>query len=236
MRFVRKLGRLGPLAAFTALGPLVGATVLAASSETWFPPLEAAGAGAVPCVMFGTVLLAGLSLVPTHASSLVAGLLFGVTGGTLVAVAGVLGAALLGFFVVRRIVGERFLQQLAAHPRASAVHTDLLRRGAARAALFIALIRLSPVMPFAATNLLIAASGVRPWAFLAGSLVGLAPRIVAVVLAGAGLADLDLSQAADQRVVIVGGVATIAALAVIGALSRRALARAHPAPPLSGRP
>jgi uncharacterized membrane protein YdjX (TVP38/TMEM64 family) len=225
LRLLGSLGALGPLAAFTALGPLAGATVLAATSERWYPPLEALGLGAMPWVIGATVVLAGLSLMPTHATSLVAGLLFGSVTGILVALGGTLGAALLGFVVVRRVVGERLLEQLAHSPRARAVHDDLLRRSGWRAASIIALVRLSPLMPFAATNLLMAALGVRAWVFVAGTLVGTAPRIVAVAIAGAGLAELDLSTARDARVAAIGLATTVVALAVIGWLAKRALAR-----------
>lgn len=226
LALVRRLGPLGPLAAFTALGPLAGATVLAATSERWYPPLEALGHGAVLWLIGATVVLAGLSLMPTHATSLVAGLLFGSFTGVVVALVGTLGAALLGFFVVRRLVGERVLEQLAHSPRASAVHDDLLRRSGWRAASIIALVRLSPIMPFAATNLTMAALGVRAPVFVVGTLIGIAPRVVAVVIAGAGLAELDLSTTGDARLAAIGLAATILALVVIGWLAKRALARA----------
>ncbi len=223
---LRRLGPIGPLAVFTALGPLAGATVLAATSERWYPPLEALGLGAAPWLIGATVVLAGLSLMPTHATSLIAGLLFGSAIGILVALLGTLCAALLGFVVVRRLVGERLLEQLAQSPRASAVHDDLLRRSGWRAASIIALVRLSPIMPFAATNLTMAALGVRARVFVTGTLVGIAPRIVAVVIGGAGLAELDLSTTADARLAAIGLAATVLALVVIGWLAKRALARA----------
>jgi uncharacterized membrane protein YdjX (TVP38/TMEM64 family) len=226
LRSLGQLGPLGPLAVFTALGPLAGATVLAATSQHWYPPLAALGLGAVLWLIGATVVLAGLSLTPTHATSLVAGLLFGATTGIAVALAGTLGAALLGFSVVRRIVGERLLDQLAHSPRARAVHDDLMRRSGWRAASILALVRLSPLMPFAATNLLMAALGVRARVFIVGTLVGISPRIVAVVIAGAGLAELDLSTTADARLAAIGLVATVGALGVIGWLAKRALARA----------
>lgn len=226
LRALRALGSLGPLAAFTAVGPLAGAAVLAATADRWYPPLEALGLGAVPWLIGATVVLAGLSLTPTHATSLVAGLLFGSAMGIAVALAGTLGAALLGFVVVRRVVGERVLDQLAHHPRARAVHDDLLRQSGWRAASILALVRLSPLMPFAATNLVMAALGVRARVFVAGTLVGIAPRVVAVVVAGAGLAELDLTTSADARLAIIGLTATVVALVVIGRLAKRALVRA----------
>ncbi len=222
----RGLGAFAPLALFTAAGPAVGAVVLAATAERWFPVLEGLGGVGVVWVVVGTVVLAGLSLVPTHAASLVAGLLFGVGGGLAVALAGILGAALVGFHVARRLVGARAEEALLARPRARAVHDELLLRSGARAVGLIALVRLSPVMPFAATNLLLATSAVPVSSFLAGSAVGLLPRIAAVVVAGAGMSTLDLGAAADRRLLVVGLVATLVALGIAGRLARRALQRA----------
>ena len=59
--------------------------------------------------------------------------------------------------------------------------------------------------------------------FLLGSVVGLAPRVVAVAVAGAGLAQLDLSRGADLRLAVLGAVATVALLVVLWAVGRRAL-------------
>lgn len=221
----RALGALGPIAVFTAVGPGVGAVVLAATSGWWFPPLEALEVGAVPAVLTATVALAGLSLAPTHAASLVAGMLFGAVGGTAVALAGVLGAALLGFFVVRRVAGTRVVEHIVARPKAKAVHDELLRRGTVRAAGFLALVRLSPAMPFAATNLLMAACAVPAPAFVLGTVLGISPRVVAVAVAGSGLAELDLTRAADARLAVVGAAATVVALVGIGVVARRALGR-----------
>jgi len=231
----RELGAFAPLALFTAAGPAAGAVVLAATSGAWFPWLAGLGGAAAPVTVLLTVVLAGLSLVPTHAASLVAGLLFGASAGlgvgVSIALAGILGAAVVGFVVARRCVGARATAALLARPRARAVHDELLVRSGGRAVLLIALVRLSPVMPFAATNLLLAASGARLWTFLLGSGLGLLPRIAAVVAAGAGMSTLDLSAAADRRLLSAGVAATLLALVLAGRIARRALLRAVAATP-----
>ncbi len=228
---ILELGAIGPLAAFMVLGPLAGALVLVATAETWYPPLERlSSAGALAAIVVATVVLAGLSLVPTHATSLVAGMRFGAVSGTGAALLGIVGAAALGFLVLRRLTRDRALLLLDRRPRAAAVHRALVeRRG--RTIGLIALVRLSPVMPFAGTNLVMAAAGVRLREFLIGSVLGQAPRVVAVVVAGAGLSELDLSESGDVRLAVVGGVATVAALVVIGRVARRALREAADAPP-----
>jgi uncharacterized membrane protein YdjX (TVP38/TMEM64 family) len=225
-RALRELGAVGPLALLAVFGPLVGALVLAGSAGLWFEPLRASGLWAVPTLGLGTVFLAGLSLLPTHATSLLAGILFGAVGGPALALVSIAGAALLGFAALRHCVGDRLVQEFARRPRAAAVHRALCRRSASRTGLLIALIRLSPAMPFAVTNLLMASAGVPLRTFLVGTLLGIAPRVLVVAWAGAGLRELDLSQGRDARLLIAGAVALVLALVVVGVWSRNALREA----------
>ena len=137
-----------------------------------------------------------------------------------------LGAA-LGFVLLRRLVGERLVHALARRPRAATVHAALLSRRRRLLGLVV-LLRLSPVMPFAGSNLVFAAAGVEARTFLLGSVLGLAPRVALVALAGAGLSELDLSHTADARLAWLGGLATLASLVVLGRIGRRALAESLP--------
>lgn len=220
---IRAAGALGPLMLFTVGMPALAVPVLASTHESWFEPMRAAGPGFLPAYLLLGAALAGLSLVPTHAVSLVAGLLFGATTGSLVALGAVLLAATLGYGVLRRLFGDRLLAGLLEGPRAAAVHRALVHSGARRRFGLTALVRLSPLMPFAATNLLFSAAGVRWREYLLGSAVGLAPRVVAVAVLGGGLAEFDLSTSLDRTWTLVGLGATLVALVVIGRWARRAL-------------
>ena len=80
-------------------------------------------------------------------------------------------------------------------------------------------------MPFAATNLLMSTTGLRLLPFLAGTALGIAPRVVAVVWVGSSLTELDLSQGADRRLMVVGVLATGVVLWLLGRMSKRGLAR-----------
>jgi len=206
--------------------PALGALVLVSTFDGWYPALESLGpvTGVAALVPLAAVL-AGLSLVPTHAVSLVAGMLAGAGAGVPLALLAVALAALFGHGLLRRLVGERLVAALASRPRAAAVHAALLSRRERLVGLIV-LLRLSPVMPFAGTNLVFAAAGVTTGPFLLGSVVGLAPRVALVAVAGAGLSELDLSQAGDSRLAVVGAVATVLSLVLLGRVSRRALAEA----------
>ena len=223
-RDIASLGPLGLSALFVVAAPAVGAAVLIATKSTWFDAFAAMdGIDAVMLFLGATVVMAGLSLVPTHAASLLGGVAFGAFFGAGWALVGITGAAVVSFLFMRRVVGDRAVDFIAKRPKAAAVHRALVHRGERQTIGLIALVRLSPVMPFAGTNLLMAATGVGMREFLLGSVVGLAPRIIVVAVAGAGMAELDLSRRADLHWAIVGGVATLLAMVVIGRIARRAL-------------
>ncbi|MDG1500010.1 MAG: VTT domain-containing protein [Planctomycetota bacterium] len=222
---VVNLGVLGPAALFTGLGPILGALILGGTSPYWLDGFLNLGASQVPVFLLLTAGLSAFSLTPTHAASLLSGMAFGVGLGTLVALVGVGMAAAIGFATLRFLLRAKAVEALSHHPRAEAIHRELDQGHDLRTIGLLALIRLSPVMPFAATNLLMSTTGIRILPFLAGSMVGLAPRIFAVVWIGSSLTELDLSQAADQRVLILGIVATFAVLWILRKVSRRGLAQ-----------
>ena len=149
----------GLLALFLVGGPLIGLLVLATSHEQWLPPLQAMGSSAAPLFVLTASVLAGLCLIPTHAASLVGGLLFGAFAGSAWALTAVVGAALLGFLLLRAVVSGWAAAMIERHPGALSVQRALLRSGRLRAIGIIALVRLSPVMPFGGTNLLVVVGG-----------------------------------------------------------------------------
>ncbi len=222
---VAQFGVVGPVALFTGVGPIIGAVVLTATATLWLDDFLESGPARFPIFVVLTAVLAGYSLIPTHASSLLGGMAFGFGLGSVLALFGTALACALGFVTLRLLLRDKVVEALSHHPRAEAVHRELdLGHGVRTMALLI-LIRLSPVVPFAATNLLMSTTGVRLLPFLVGSLIGHAPRAIAVVWIGSSLTELDLSQAADRRLLALGIVATGLALWILSRVSRRGLAR-----------
>jgi len=119
---------------------------------------------------------------------------------------------------MRFLINQTSTQALLKRPRAAQIHAELLTKHGAKAIFVIALVRLSPIMPFAGTNLLLAGSRVKTLPFLVGSLLGLAPRIILVALAGAGLAKLDFSKSSNMWFAWVGGAATLLLIYSIGSV------------------
>lgn len=220
---IKELGLLGPVLAFAIIAPGLGMILLSSSSPLWFPQLSELGRNSLPIFLGSSVLLAGLSLVPTHAVSLISGILYGTFLGPLYATAAISLAAILSFFTISKIVGDKAIDSLAHRPQAHEIYTELLKHKARRSIMIIALIRLSPIMPFAGTNVLLSAAKVKLSEFLLGSLIGLAPRITLVAIAGAGLTELDFNYGSHKGLLIIGIVATILTIIILGKISQRVL-------------
>lgn len=226
-RFVAVLGRLGPtvpLLGVATVGPIVGVVLLAATAATW-QPWFGDDAGSVVAFWLGGAVAAAACLLPTHATSLVAGYLFGSLLGASVAWLVVVLAASLSFALWHRLVGARAVHALVRSPRAVAVHGALVGRGFWRTVWVIALMRLSPVLPFAATNLLMAAFGVRVLPFLCATVVGTTPRAIGAAVVGAELSALDWQADLGGWSTWLAIAATVLAVVVVGRIARRALQR-----------
>ncbi|MEX2670638.1 MAG: VTT domain-containing protein [Phycisphaeraceae bacterium] len=223
---VRRLGHVGPLAVLTVALPIAGGMTLVvwrAEAGALLNSYEAAA----PLVFIAiATVLGALSLLPTHGLSLVGGYVFGFTEGVVITLTAIVIASVLGYFVKRLISRQRVMGLIAERPGSLAVHEALVEGGFWWSALVVTLIRLSPAAPFAMTNLLMAATGVRLVPFTLGTLVGMLPRCAAVVATGDMIARIGAAEDAQQVwPLVLGIVTTIAAVIVIGAASRRALAR-----------
>lgn len=222
------LNRLRPFVATVAAAalPFVGVAAIAwqlGPITEWFER--------EPLVFTTSVLIAAgaalcaVALLPTHALSLAAGWLLGPWLGPAVAWGTVALATALGFVVGRLSAGPHLVESLIHRPRAGRVHAELATASPRRTATLIALLRLSPAAPFAATNVGLAALGCHWWAYGVGSVAGLAPRVVIVALFGAGLTELDLSRPRDTTLLVVGAVTTVVFLVAVGRVAKRALDR-----------
>ena len=223
MRWLRKLGPLGPLAILSvSIPPLSGLLLLGTMNRLgpWLRDVQEPG---LVLYLAGFTLLGGFGLLPTYAQSMLGGWAFGVAIGFPAALAGFVGAALVGYALARRISGDRLEVLLAQHTKWNAVYEALLRSDLLKAWLIVTLLRLPPNAPFAASNVAMAALRVPVVPFALGTIVGMAPRTFVVVYAGAGLATLDLANRAQTGWFAAGLGATVFAVAVIGWMANRAL-------------
>jgi len=220
-----RLGRLGPAAAATAFLPPLGSLVLLATMHESAPWLRAQGLAGLMLFVGGFSVLGGIALLPTYGPSVLGGWAFGLPMGLSATLAGFLGAAAIGFAIARHLSGDRLVRVLDEYPRGRALHRALLAATPARTALVVALLRLPPNGPFAMTNLLLAASGIGWVPYLAGSLIGLAPRVATAVIVGANLSTLDVQHLERGGPALLGIAVSIAVLLILGWLANRAIQR-----------
>ena len=222
--WARQLGPGGPLAAVMVFLPMAGGLALLGFLNRlgpWLkshesPPIIIAAAAAIAG-------LAGFSLVPIYMLEIIAGWAFGATTGMMVAVVGITAAATIGFGLSRLVVRGHVLQSARDHPRCEAVRRAMLDSGPFRAGMIVALLRLAPVVPFGATNLLMASAGCRVIPFAVGTALGSLPRTAAIVLMAAEMSQLDFRQ--EPGLIVMSVVATVLVVCVIGFLAKRALAQ-----------
>ncbi|MDN5750672.1 MAG: TVP38/TMEM64 family protein [Pseudonocardia sp.] len=139
-----------------------------AASGIWAPVLFVLLTGAVT-----------VAPVPRTVFTVAAGVLFGSAAGVLLAVAGTVLAAAVSFWLVR-LVGARFVARHAHRRGVAWLRARLDRRGL----LAVLSLRLVPMVPFFALNYAAGLSGVRFGPYVLGTLIGILPGTVAVVVLG----------------------------------------------------
>lgn len=161
------VGALAVVLAVRAVGvPDVRAAV--ASAGVWAPLLFVLFSGAVT-----------VTPVPRTVFTVAAGVLFGSVLGVLLAVAGTTLAAVAAFWLVRLVAGP-FVERHAHRAGIAWVRRRLARNGL----LAVASLRLIPMVPFAVLNYAAGLSGVRFVPYVLGTVIGILPGTVAVVVLG----------------------------------------------------
>lgn len=172
-----------------------------------------AAAGAWAPVLF--VLLSGavtVAPVPRTVFTVAAGVLFGSVVGVLLAVAGTTLAAVLAFWLVR-LVGGGFVQRHAHRPGVAWVRRRLDRSGL----LAVLSLRLIPMVPFSVLNYAAGLSGVRFAPYVLGTVLGILPGTVAVVVLG----DAAAGGTPHPVLLVVSAVCGLIGLAGAGVAARR---------------
>src|SRR5207244_12233609 len=164
--------------------------------------------------VLAVTMLGGVALVPTFANSIVAGWSFKFPLGFPMVMLGLLGAAMVTYLLARRLSGHRVEALIAAHPKWEIVRQALLEKGFWRTVWLVVLIRLSPILPYETTSVLLAVTGVQVRAFALGTVLGIAPRTAAVVLAASRAARLDFHPTHSFWLVACGRAATVRPVAL----------------------
>ncbi len=222
---VRELNRVALLSLATAVMPIVISTLLlvfAPLAGNWLR--ENWEIGTVIYVLFAW-FACGLSLLPTNIIGILCGWAFGFPLGIGLHLAAIVGASLISTHILSPLVGNNLQEFLAHHEKAKILHKTLLNQNFKRTTLVVTLLRLSPAMPFALTNLLMTAARIPLSAFLFGTFIGMLPRSAAVVFFGAGLSVLSLNEPFNIWLFAFGFAATLISVVVISYFSKQALTK-----------
>lgn len=220
---VRQSGKMTPVAFVTAFLPMIGSAVLLTVAYPlgfWLRENWEVGSG---LFLLGVVAFCGLALLPTNILGILSGWSFGFEFGILILAIGIVSAATVSFVIHSRLMGDTLPELFEQHPRAQVVYESLIKHNTGRTTLIIFLLRLSPAMPFALTNFLMASARVPVKSFVVGTFLGMLPRSSAVVFVGAGLSELSFSDPQEAWLIVFGIIATIASVVFISFVARRAL-------------
>jgi uncharacterized membrane protein YdjX (TVP38/TMEM64 family) len=228
----RRFGGAGAVAAVSLALPIFGSVATVVAAPFVAPWLRAQGAAGVLFFVVTFMLLGAVAVAPTYSTSVIAGWTFGFrVGWAAVMVATVVGA-MLCYAAARRAAGARVAAAFHDHPKWELVRRALVDARGTRTLWLVVLLRLSPVLPFGTTNVLLATTGVRPLTYALGTLLGLAPRTGVIAAAAAGAERLDLTVADSWWLLAAGTVATAACIVTLAVVGKRALDRAtREAPP-----
>ena len=229
----QRLGASGPVAIVLSFWPPLGGFLLLATLTTFAPWLREHHSLGLALYFLATSILVGFSFLPTFAVAIYAGWTFGFGVGLAIAMAALTASSLVAYTIGRFIARDRVIAVIAGKPAWQAVHRALL--GKSRRIVFItALLRLSPLSPFALVNFVLAAARTPVGAYTLGTFLGIIPRTAAAAFVAAGLQQLNTQDLTDTpRWMAISGMITFVAMCVIiGALANRALrALSDPAVP-----
>lgn len=183
--------------------------------------------------VFGLVyIVAALLFIPGSALTLTAGAMFGLGLGTaVVSVASTIAAA-LGFLIARYVARDAIAGRARQNAKFFAID-EAIRIGDWK---IVAMLRLSPALPYSLSNYLYGLTPVRFWPYVAASWIAMLPGTFMYVYLGlvgsAGLsaaAQGDGGRSAGQwGILVVGLAATIAVTVYVTSLARKALKQYAP--------
>jgi phospholipase D1/2 len=155
-----------------------------------------------PLAVVGAYVVAGLLVMPVTVLIAVTGIVFGPVFGALYALAGAVASAAVTYTIGRRL-GRDTVRRLAG-ARLNRISKQLAQRGV----IAIAVLRLLPLAPFTIVNVVAGASHIGLRDFILGTVIGMAPGILATVV----FVDRILEAVRNP------GVGTFVSLAVVAGL------------------
>jgi len=187
--------------------------------ERWFRDLGPAGV-----VVFALAYVVGtVILAPGSAMSILGGLLFGWWGIPIVLVSASIGTS-LAFLIARYLARDAVASRLEGRPKLKAVDKAVDEEGWK----VVALLRLSPLVPFGLQNYLFGLTSVGFWPYALATLLGIVPGTALYVSLGAlgqGAARGASAGPAGWALLGLGAAATVAVTILVGRKAKAVLAQ-----------
>jgi uncharacterized membrane protein YdjX (TVP38/TMEM64 family) len=222
----RGFGRATPVAIFATVLPITGSVTVLAIGPLLAYWLRDQGIWGVFIFTIAFAILGALALAPTYSTSIIAGWTFGFALGFPAVVIGTVGGAVMCYVGARKWALDRVHATFRDHPKWEVIRRALTEETALKTLWIVFLMRLSPVLPFGTTNVLMATTGVPLPIYVFGTLLGLMPRMALIALAAAGAENLDFEKGESWWLLAFGLVATGVCIVVIAMMGKRALERA----------
>ena len=184
---------------------------------TWVQQLGPIGV----VVFIAAYALATVLFLPGWIFTVGAGLVYGIIGGTLVALTGAVIGATLAFIVARYFLRKNIEEYTKRNPRFKAIDDAIGKNGWK----IIGLLRLSPLIPFNLSNYFYGITSVSLKAYVAVSAIGMIPGTLLYAYLGAigkaGISGEKTQHSVAQYVLLgVGLVATIAVTILVSRIAR----------------
>ena len=174
-----------------------------------------------PLVFVGVYVVGGLIVAPVTLLIVVTTLVFGPLEGFFYSLAGTLSSAMV-LYGLGRWLGRDFVRRVSGSKL-----NRLSRRLAKRGVLAVTVIRAVPIAPFSVVNLVAGASHIHFRDYLIGTVLGMAPGILAITVFSDQILS-SLRNPSPTGFAIAGAIA--AAVLGIGVLARRWLGKRNPEP------
>ena len=168
--------------------------------------------------------LATVLFLPGWIFTVSAGLVYGIVGGTLVALAGAIIGATLAFLVARYLLRRNIEEITKKNPRFAAIDQAIGLQGWK----IVGLLRLSPLIPFNLSNYFYGITSIRFVEYVVVSAVGMIPGTLLYAYLGA-IGQASVSGGSAQRSPLqyvllgIGLIATIVVTVFVSRIARKAL-------------
>ena len=164
-------------------------------------------------------LVALIGILPASLLGIAAGAVYGITIGFITSALGILLGAVIAFSLSRSLA-RPFIASLASRRARLATLDHLLAKDSWR---LVALLRVSPVMPFSLTSYVLGLSGISIRAYIIGTMASLPALLGYVTIGKLGRTSLSSESLIRTTLLILGIAATLALTLHLSRLLTRAL-------------